>query len=252
MNIRSRTPHSRPISKPRKKSPDSCVCAISPALSSSTSSTWKRAATIAPSRSGSRIVCGMIGRESKSAAFLPSAYWRCRGSACAPAFSNRRRRFARSARAAGTCGPRLRSRCTSCARSRISCSKGRHPPPDDPHPHVRRALHPQPEARAPFRTRAALRAEHHRRRRRDDHQRPAFHRRARRGGRVSRTAVDVDPRRPRFSRNTRIRKRSRNRSLPRTRSRRTRRSRSPKRPSSASRPLTASRPNGSPRGARVA
>ena len=43
------------------------------------------------------------------------------------------------------------------ARARGPAPQERHAPPDDPHPDRGRALHPQPEARAPLRARAALR-----------------------------------------------------------------------------------------------
>ena len=45
----SRTPRSAPTLRPPTRSPASCACAISPASSSSTSSTWRRPATTARS-----------------------------------------------------------------------------------------------------------------------------------------------------------------------------------------------------------
>ena len=51
-STRSRTRRSRPTWRPPRRSPASCACAILPASSSSTSSTWRRTATTARSRSG--------------------------------------------------------------------------------------------------------------------------------------------------------------------------------------------------------
>ena len=58
-------------------------------------------------------------------------------------------------------------RAARAALARGPAAQGRHPPPDDPHAHAGGALHPQPEARASCRDRAALRPARHRRGRRD-------------------------------------------------------------------------------------
>ncbi len=92
-----------------------------------------------------------------------------------------------------TCtGARL-GRAARAALARGPVAQGRHASSDDPHADAGGALHPQPEALAPFRDRAALRPAHHGGGRRADQQRRPFRRRARRAGGPARDPAAVDP-----------------------------------------------------------